>query len=726
MNKLFFIIALNFICIYLSFGFSDSLPPKKLGDVEIVELYTGHRKKNNQIENQIIFAGKKNELILLKNNTLNTVDNSARQIFSKVPGISVWENDGSGVQVNIASRGLSPNRSWEFNIRQNGYDISSDPYGYPEAYFNPPMEAVSKIQILRGAAAVQFGSQFGGLVNYIVHEPPTDKTFDFNTRQTLGSFNMINSYNQIGGTIDKFSYIGYYNYKNADGFRSNSGYNIHNGYLRLGYTLNKNLKINVEASALKYILQQAGGLTDNQFSSNIKQSNRSRNWFNINWFVPNFNLNYSKGRHQFDLKIFGLVGERNSIGYVRAINVPDTINNQTGAYNHRQIDRDYYKNIGSEGRYLFNYNISGFQQNIAIGARYFYGTTRRAQNGKGDTQSDFNLNLQDSLFGRDLKFVSQNIALFGEHVFRFKNLSIIPGIRLEVLQNTSEGYLSRNTTTGELNYINPQRRWRVFPLAALGLEYTIARSTEIYANASQAYRPVLFSDLTPSATTDSISKDLKDANGFNFDLGYRGNISNWFDFDISGFYIIYKDRIGTIAEKNESGSIYQLRKNLGVAHHRGIEAYIGFDPIRLSGQASKLGSIKLWTSIAYINAIYVDFPITKIESGNIVVDNLKNKRVENAPEFIARAGVILNYKSFELNFLFNYVSGTYADATNTKEPNSSATIGFIPAYNVMDLNFSYRFMNDRLLVKGGITNLTNRRYFTRRAGGYPGPGVLPA
>ncbi len=27
---------------------------------------------------------------------------------------------------------------------------------------------------------------------------------------------------------------------------------------------------------------------------------------------------------------------------------------------------------------------------------------------------------------------------------------------------------------------------------------------------------------------------------------------------------------------------------------------------------------------------------------------------------------------------------------------------------------------------GGINNLTDERYFTRRAGGYPGPGILPA
>jgi Fe(3+) dicitrate transport protein len=35
----------------------------------------------------------------------------------------------------------------------------------------------------------------------------------------------------------------------------------------------------------------------------------------------------------------------------------------------------------------------------------------------------------------------------------------------------------------------------------------------------------------------------------------------------------------------------------------------------------------------------------------------------------------------------------------------------------------YRFKNYNL--RGGINNLTDEKYATRRAGGYPGPGLLP-
>lgn len=64
-----------------------------------------------------IYAGKKNTLIVLDNVQGNVANNTMRQVLAKVPGIHIWESDPSGIQIGIAARGLSPNRSWEFNVR---------------------------------------------------------------------------------------------------------------------------------------------------------------------------------------------------------------------------------------------------------------------------------------------------------------------------------------------------------------------------------------------------------------------------------------------------------------------------------------------------------------------------------------------------------------------------------------------------------------------------------
>ena len=106
----------------------DSTLWHTLKDVTIV----GRNSKSDyqqipEIVGTNIYAGKKNALIVLENVQGNLANNTMRQVLAKVPGIHVWESDPSGIQIGIAARGLSPNRSWEFNVRQNGYDIAADP-----------------------------------------------------------------------------------------------------------------------------------------------------------------------------------------------------------------------------------------------------------------------------------------------------------------------------------------------------------------------------------------------------------------------------------------------------------------------------------------------------------------------------------------------------------------------------------------------------------------------
>ncbi|MBC8044508.1 MAG: carboxypeptidase-like regulatory domain-containing protein, partial [Rhizobacter sp.] len=88
--------------------------------------------KLESIEGTAIYEAKKSEVITVDDLAANLAANNARQVFSKVAGLNVWESDCAGLQLSIGARGLSPSRSSNFNVRQNGYDISADALGYPE------------------------------------------------------------------------------------------------------------------------------------------------------------------------------------------------------------------------------------------------------------------------------------------------------------------------------------------------------------------------------------------------------------------------------------------------------------------------------------------------------------------------------------------------------------------------------------------------------------------
>ena len=692
----------------------DTLHWKRLPDVTIV----GRNSKSDyqqmpEIVGTNIYAGKKNALIVLDNVQGNVVNNTMRQVLAKVPGIHVWESDPSGIQIGIATRGLSPNRSWEFNVRQNGYDIAADPFGYPEAYFNPPLQSVQRIEIVRGQSALQYGPQFGGMVNYILRNgSEINKPFELETHQTVGSNNLRNSFTAIGGKNEKFNYYTFFDQRAGDGWRKNSQFYTKSGFGTITYHVNTKLDLSVEILQSHIRSQQPGGLTDLQIAKDPQQSLRDRNWIDITWTTPAIIANYRLNAHTiWNTKLYATIGDRNSVGYLQGINIKDSIHPTTLQYNPRLVNLDKYRNYGLESRLITDYALGKMKNTISAGLRLYTGTTHRLADGKGSTSSNYDISIE-GLFPRDISFVSNNLAGFAENIFRVsEKFYIIPGIRYEWLEGAASGRngLISNATPIVLQNIS---RSRSFVLAGIGSEYHIGKNTELYANISQAYRPIQFANLQAPPTTDIVDPDLKDAKGFNTDLGYRGKIKSFLQFDLSVFYLNYSNRIGTITP---NGKNYRLITNVGSSNSKGLESYIEFNPVRAFTKSTTTDCI-VFASYSYTNATY---------SANHADANTKGKKVENAPANILRAGITFSIKSLQVTAQISKVDETFSDANNTRVASTNGNTGLIPAYNVTDLSATYK-ISKHWNIKSGINNLMNTIYFTRRAGGFPGPGALPA
>lgn len=699
----------------------------KLNPVTISPIQQSPERLPETKEN-VIYAGKKNEVLKLSAITANVATNNTREIFSRVPGVTVWENEGSGIQINVGVRGLSPNRSWELNTRQNGYDISSDVFGYPEAYYNPPLEAVESIELIRGGASLQFGPQFGGMLNYNLKRE-NKKKFSFETQNTLGSYNLTSSYNAIGGKINKFSYYAYNHSRSGDGWRENSQYKVRNSHLFLEYAFSEKTKLSAEYTNMDYQMQQAGGLTDAQFNDNPRQSFRERNWFGTPWnlFSISFDTKISE-RFSSNTKLFGLIGERNSVGFTATPNNPDAINPSTNDYANRRVDRDYYKNYGIENRNLFRYDLGSIKNNLAFGIRLYKANTNRQQEGKGTTGSDFDLNIEGR-YPRDLDFSTENVALFAENQFKITDkFSVTPGIRYEYIGSKGEGRFgisSGNDVSFENKNITRSKA-----LLGVGLEYKL-NTTNFYANITQAYRPVLFSDITPPAVNDVIDPNLKDASGYNADLGYRGTFKNYLNFDFSLFYLSYNNRIGGIRQhvnNDPTQGTYLYRTNLGETINKGIEGFVNLNITRLLEIENAFGNIDAFATVSFIDSRYTDFKIYSASgtAPNVVIteSNLKGNRVENAPRYIHNFGLSWNKKGFSTTLQYKISGKIYTDANNTITPSANGVTGLLDDYKILDLSAEYKFLKN-YNIRGGVNNLSNETYATRRAGGYPGPGILP-
>ena len=672
-------------------------------------------KRLNDVVGTAIYAGKKTEVILVNQSTANLASNNARQIFNQIAGLNIFQNDDAGLQLNVGGRGLNPNRTANFNTRQNGYDISADVLGYPESYYTPAAEGLQEIQVIRGAASLQYGTQFGGLVNFITKKPNQQKEVEVITRNTIGNFGLYTNFTSASGTINKVSYYGYFNYKQGDGFRPNSSFKSNNAFLHVDYSSNDKNSFSFEITYLDYLAQQAGGLTDQMFLENPYQSNRKRNWFQVNWLLYNLKWVHSiSEKTNFSLNIFGLDASRDALGF-RTNRV-----NQIDPDSERDLIKGTFKNIGFESRFLTSYSFFNKKSTFLIGSKFYDAVNTNLQ-GPGSIGSDANFTMRLDDYPNyprqsDSKFPNLNVSLFGENIIYVNDkLSITPGFRFEYINTQRDEIIKDIVTDAAGNIINEnlrdeeQTNKRNFILLGVGASYKFNNSLEYYANITQNYRSVTFSDISTANPAFEISPDITDEKGFSIDAGLRGNYKNYLSYDANIFGLFYNDRINIYTRADGKAE----RDNIGDARILGIESLIDFNIKKFLTNSSE------YVFNYFINTSFISSKYTKSQKNGIV-----NNEVEFIPNMNIKTGIRFGYKNFLSSIQYSYLSSQFSDATNAKGGSISGVTGEIPAYDILDISASYKYKF--LKLETGINNVLDKKYFTRRATGYPGPGIIPS
>jgi len=681
--------------------------------------------KLKDIDETAIYAGKKTEVISLNRLTANKATNNARQIFAQVVGLTINESSDGGLQLSIGGRGLDPNRTSNFNTRQNGYDISADVLGYPESYYATPTEALEEIQVIRGAASLQYGTQFGGLVNFKL-KTPSKKPFEFTTRTTIGSYGLFTNFTSLSGTKDKISYYTFYNYKQGNGFRSNSEFESKNYFGNLNYQFTDKTSLHFDYTYFNYVAQQAGGLTDLMFNENPTQSNRTRNWFAVNWNLFALRLKHKfNANTDFSLQLFGLDASRKAVGYrSNRVSNPDVLGTE------RDLIVGKFVNWGAEARFLKRYKIKDNISAFLIGTKYYQSKNSGIQ-GPGSSGSDANFNVADAEFPfyanqSNYTYPNLNVSVFGENIFKItSNFSVTPGFRFEKIKTQAEGSyrkinldLAGNVILDETKFENNIKD-RNFVLLGVGLSYKPQNRIEFYGNVSQNYRSVTFNDIRTVSPSQVIDENITDEKGYTSDIGIRGQIGNKITFDASVYGLYYDDKIGEYETRNPNGSaaIVRYRDNIGTAVTYGFETMFDWS---LNKTFFKENDNFVWN-------VFSNIAITNSEYLKSDAPNIEGNKVEFVPLYNIKTGTGIGYRNFISSVQFTYLSSQFTDANNSvtdKNDNTYGIFGQIPAYYVADFSTSYKWKNWKL--EAGITNFTNNSYFTRRATGYPGPGIIPS
>ena len=260
---------------------------------------------------------------------------------------------------------------------------------------------------------------------------------------------------------------------------------------------------------------------------------------------------------------------------------------------------------------------------------------------------------------------------------------------------------------------------RNFLLLGIGFSYKPQNRIEFYGNVSQNYRSVTFNDIRTVSPSQVIANDITDEKGYTSDIGVRGQIGNKITFDSSVYALYYDDKIGEYEAQNPNGAaaVVRFRDNIGTAITYGFETMIDWSLSNTFFNQNEDFSWNLFTNTAITNSEYLKSNAPNIE-GN---------KVEFVPLYNIKSGSAIGYKNFMASLQFTYVSSQFSEANNSVTDTNDNTYGIfgqIPAYYVADISTSYKWK--RFKLEAGINNFTNNSYFTRRATGYPGPGIIPS
>jgi len=644
--------------------------------------------------------------------------NDYREVMATTPGIIVSEEPQSPI-INFGYRGLNSQRSEFTQVLKDGVTIKNEQFGFPETHYTPILDAVERIEVIRAGAALQFGPQPGGAINFVMKMPRQDGPFHFTTRNVFGSYDYYRNYTEVDGTIGRLGYYFYYDHRQQEGFReANSDYDLNGGSARFVLDVTNDSRFVLTLDAYDEEHGEPGGMRRREdvnppnsvfVEDGFTQTSRFFDRFRLERYFAT--LEYQKffsERTQLDIKAFGGYLTRWSTrqrggAFGTLPSGPDASTDSI------QLRSDYTE--GLDARMRQDYDLAGDVSTLT-GGIYFYHALQDRRDERGQTPDAEHGTLRNLNTG-----VTWDGAIFAENRFHFGRLSIVPGMRLEFLEQSVDE---------EVNVSNPlhsQSDFNFVPLFGLGLDYVLVEGeplvvppapvagskgmeskkvvtpvvgpvgpprVELYGTISQAYRPITYGELVPTGASSVVNGNLKEGEALQFEYGVRGKPFPYLNFDLGGFYFTFDDQVGEIILPNG----FTSTSNVGDARYIGFEAATELDVLALinGGAPSPYGNLMLYGNVTLLDAEFTSGPNN-------------GKKPAYAPNYQVKTGMIYSYKdTFKLALLGTLVDNEFGDDGDSFE-------GFIPAYNVWDLTAEFKFWKGRVGVFAGIRNVFDESYW---------------
>lgn len=571
-------------------------------------------------------------------------------ILEEGAGINIYAcSTDKTVKVDI--RGFADTSVSNVLVLVNGRKVNSIDISGPD-WLQIPVEAIERIEVLRGAGSVLYGDNaVGGVVNIITKKGKGPISGRIGVM--YGSYNMQQENLEISGSQDNLSYYLYSKYHDTEGYRSNADVLTKDFNARLGYMVSENLSFDLTAGWHKDDYGMPGGLDD---ISELVQYGR-RGSTDPDDFASTkdryVKLSFDSKPHikDMDLGTFVIdVSYRNRDAY------------SWFYYGGWPTATKYMIDTkGITAKHIYNGAFSGREFNLVTGVDYY--DVEHIIKG-----SEWNWD--------DLTIYKEELGFYVYSDYELLNkLFINGGARYQ----KADYRFDQRAASVRYETKNPSES--VF---MGGAKYEYADGSNLHFSVQETFR-FLATDEWFSTWT-GLNTDLNQQTGIQYEIGIKHNFFDTILLNATSYCIDLKNEIYL------NPAVYPgHNENYDRTRRKGVELGLTLDLMKLA-DISFLDNLSLYTNYTYQQPKF---------RGGDYGDN----DIPMVPRHQANVGLMASFfKNYRLTFAGNYVGERYAiNDTGNETPK-------VKDHVVWDGKILYK--NDFLEIYASVNNIFNEKYNT--------------
>ncbi len=528
--------------------------------------------------------------------------------------------------------------------------------------------AIQRVEIIKGPSSSLYGA---GLAGVLLFHPKTVVKDFVQNESTVASFGTFKNILTAGVKDKNLTIYGLGSVLNSDGYRDNNTTNRANVLLNSVYSFNEksNLQLLVKGTKMKAYIPSS--LDYDTFMQSPESA--AANWKSVEGFEEYNNAQVGLSFNRFTLnegKIsVAAFGSFRDLDELRPFNRLNEKSNYMGgrAYIQKIVSVSNSHFVLTSGVELFRENYQWQTLNNTDGSLLSDNNEKRQyENLFAQLESNFN----------DLVFLSAGV---NGNLTRFIY---------------TDRFLEDGDLSGDHNYkpvISPR----------IGLTVMLRDNYSVFGNVSHGFSTPTFEEtLLPEG---QLNTGIKPESGWNFEFGFRSELSNRFQLSAS-YYRIY---VNNLLVARRTGEDAYIGVNAGQSVHPGLEAE--FTWITITNNGLPLLTINGNVTIAdYHFSDFVDLGIDY--SGNNLPGTAKETWIVGAR--------LDPLKSLSVSARYRYNGKMPLDDANSKFSDSFGITG-------AEVKYSGRKGRVKIQLKGGIENIFDVHYASMLAVNAPSFNGVP-